>query len=193
MSSVSTQDRATDPLDQAASEPLPNASGPPRSTGPLARREARLAWGLLFPTVAIVSLVVILPLLAIFWISAKPVSLADLRPPEVVVREDLRGGPKAAGDEAEIRYRLRNSSQDIEIRGVTLTDVLPAGLEVQALDDRCRLDGRDLFCDFGDWEGGFREDFRIPVVVQQEYLVGGDLEASRPIVTGSADNILTTT
>ena len=191
MSTLSTQDRSTDPLEQAALAPLPASPGPPRTTGPLARREARLAWGLLMPTVVIVSLVVILPLFAIFWISFKPVSLADLRPPEVVVREDLRGGPEAAGDEAEIRYRLRNSSQDIEIRGVTLTDALPAGLEVQALDDRCTLDGRDLFCDFGDWEGGFREDFRIPVVVQQEYLVGGDLEASRPIVTGSADNILT--
>ena len=64
---------------------------PPTGTGPLARREARLAWGMLFPTIAIVSLVVVLPLLAIFWISFKPVQLADLRPPEVVVREDLRG------------------------------------------------------------------------------------------------------
>jgi len=191
MSSVSTQDRATDPLDQAASAPLPNASGPPRSTGPLARREARLAWGLLFPTVAIVSLVVILPLLAIFWISAKPVSLADLRPPEVVVREDLRGGPEVAGDEAEIRYRLRNSSQDIEIRDVTLSDRIPEGLDVRSLDARCALDGRDLFCDFGDWEGGFREDFRIPVVVRQDYLDGGDVSASQPVVTGEADNILT--
>jgi multiple sugar transport system permease protein len=135
--------------------------------------------------------VVILPLLSIFWISFKPVSLADLRAPEVVVREDLRGRPEAAGDAAEIRYRLRNSSQDAEIRGATLADTLPPGLEVQALDDRCTLNGRELFCDFGDWEGGFREDFRIPVLVGQAYLDGGDLEASLPVVTGSADNILT--
>jgi multiple sugar transport system permease protein len=143
------------------------------------------------PTVVIVALVVILPLLSIFWISFKPVSLADLRAPEVVVREDLRGRPEAAGDAAEIRYRLRNSSQDAEIRGATLADTLPPGLEVQALDDRCTLNGRELFCDFGDWEGGFREDFRIPVLVGQAYLDGGDLEASLPVVTGSADNILT--
>jgi multiple sugar transport system permease protein len=188
---MSTDDRSTDPSEPAASVPRPASSGPPKTAGPLARREARLAWGLLMPTVVIVALVVILPLLSIFWISFKPVSLADLRAPEVVVREDLRGRPEAAGDAAEIRYRLRNSSQDAEIRGVTLTDTLPLGLEVQALDDRCTLNGRDLFCDFGDWEGGFREDFRIPVLVGQAYLDGGDLEASLPVVTGSADNILT--
>jgi len=191
MSTTSTEDRATDPLAKAAAAPLPAASGPPRAAGPLARREARLAWGLLLPTVAIVSLVVILPLLSIFWISFKPVSLADLRPPEVVVREDLRGRPEAPGDDAEIRYRLRNSSQDVEIRGVTLADTLPPGLEVQALDPRCTLEGRDLFCAFGDWEGGFREDFRIPVTVGEAYLEGGDVEASAPVVTGRADNILT--
>ena len=42
---------------------------PPSGTGPLARREARLAWGLLLPTITAVALVVLLPLLAIFWIS----------------------------------------------------------------------------------------------------------------------------
>ncbi len=191
MSAMSTDDRSTDPSEPAASVSRPASSGPPKTAGPLARREARLAWGLLMPTVVIVALVVILPLLSIFWISFKPVSLADLRAPEVVVREDLRGRPEAAGDAAEIRYRLRNSSQDAEIRGVTLTDTLPPGLEVQALDDRCTLSGRDLFCDFGDWEGGFREDFRIPVLVGQAYLDGGDVEASLPVVTDSADNILT--
>ena len=38
---------------------------PPKGTGPLARREARLAWGLLLPTLSAVSLVVILPLLGV--------------------------------------------------------------------------------------------------------------------------------
>ena len=55
------------------------SSGPPTTTGPLQKREARLAWGLLFPTIAIISAVVVLPLLAIFWISFKPIGLADLR------------------------------------------------------------------------------------------------------------------
>ncbi len=168
------------------------APAPPKGTGPLARREARLAWGLLFPTIAAVSLVVVLPLLAIFWISFKPVELADLRPPAPVVREDLRGGPEVAGDEATIRYRLRNSSPDVPITGVTLTDTLPAGLEVVDLDERCSLDGRALFCDLGDWEGGFRDQVRLPVIVSADFLDAGIGPAdSEPEMTGRADNILT--
>ncbi len=73
---------------------------PPKGTGPLSRREARLAWSLLLPTILIVSVVVILPLVSIFWISVKPVGLADLRPPAPVVREALRGRPEAPGDPA---------------------------------------------------------------------------------------------
>ena len=107
--------------------------GPPIGTGSLGKREARLAWGLLFPTITAVSLVVVLPLLAIFWISFKPVELADLRPPEVVLREDIRGNYDAVGDEATVRYRLRNSSQDHPITGVTFLDTLPLGLVVQEL------------------------------------------------------------
>ncbi|MBD3626047.1 MAG: sugar ABC transporter permease, partial [Rhodobacteraceae bacterium] len=57
---------------------------PPTGTGPLARREARLAWGLLAPTIISVALVVVLPLLSIYWISVKPIGLAALRPPSPV-------------------------------------------------------------------------------------------------------------
>ena len=140
-------------MEAAASSPAP-----PRGAGPLARREARLAWGLLLPTILAVALVVILPLLAVFWISVKPVGLADLRPPAPVVREDLRGRPSEPGDAATIRYRLRNSSRDQTIGGVTLQDRLPEGLAVDpgALDPRCILSGRDLTCDLGDWAGGHR-------------------------------------
>ena len=98
---------------------------PPTGTGPLGKREARLAWGLLFPTIAIVSAVVILPLLSIFWISFKPIGLADLRPPAPVVREALRG----SGEEMRIEYRVRNSSQSEVIGGVTLSDTLPGGVD----------------------------------------------------------------
>lgn len=165
---------------------------PPSGTGPLAKREANLAWGLLLPTITVVALVVILPLLAIFWISVKPVELGNLRAPEVVLREDLRGAPKVAGDAAEIRYRLRNSSQDQPIVAVSIADVLPEGLAVQMIDERCVLSGRDLSCDFGDWEPGYRETLKIPVIVEQSYLDNGvrpqDSDAK---VTGSSSNVLT--
>lgn len=166
-------------------------STPPNGTGPLARREARLAWGMLLPTITIVSLVVILPLLSIFWISFKPVELADLRAPTAVVREALRGSPKADGDAATIRYRMRNSSQDKPITGITLADTLPENLTVTGFDDRCTLDGRALFCDLGDWPGGHREDVLIEVTVSQAFLDADPSLRDTPAqTTGSASNIL---
>ena len=166
--------------------------GPPIGTGSLGKREARLAWGLLFPTITAVSLVVVLPLLAIFWISFKPVELADLRPPEVVLREDIRGNYDAVGDEATVRYRLRNSSQDHPIKGVTFLDTLPLGLVVQELDPRCVLDRRDLSCDLGDWEPGARDTLTIPVTVEQAYLENELRPQDSPAVTtGVSSNILT--
>ena len=165
---------------------------PPTETGPLARREARLAWGMLLPTLIAVALVVILPLLAVFWVSVKPVGLADLRPPAPIVREDLRGSPKAAGDEATIRYRMRNSSPEEIITDVLMNDVLPQGLTVQSLDDRCALDGQNLTCDFGDWDGGYRENLTIPVVVEQSYFDAGETLTDRPVeITGRSSSKLT--
>lgn len=165
---------------------------PPRETGPLARLEARLAWGLLAPTIAAVALVVILPLLTIFWISVKPVSLADLRAPEVVVREDLRGNPQVGGDEASIRYRLRNSSQEQPISGVSFRDIVPDGITITELDPRCQLDGSALFCDLGDWEGGLRDTLQIPVTVSQAFLDSGERpQDTEATTTGSASNVLT--
>ena len=164
---------------------------PPTGTGPLARREARLAWGLLFPTLAAVSLVVILPLLAVFWISFKPVGLADLRPPTPIVREDIRGDLEAPGDEATLRYRLRNSSQDQPILGVTLSDDWPAGLRPGELDPRCEIAETRLYCDFGDWEGGMREQIRIPVTADAGYFEAAPATDSAPVMTGQARNILT--
>jgi len=165
---------------------------PPSGPGPLARREARLAWGLLLPTLASVSLVVILPLVAIFWISFKPVGLADLRAPAPVVREALRGRPAAPGDEAQIEYRIRNSSPDKAIEGVTLSDTLPAGMSIVTLDDRCTVSGATLSCDFGDIEGGFRDRFSMDVALEQAFFDNGtDPEDSEPKTTGKSDNILT--
>ncbi|WP_226554673.1 sugar ABC transporter permease [Celeribacter naphthalenivorans] len=167
--------------------------GPPRGAGPLARSEARLAWGLLTPTILAVSLVVLLPLLAIFWISVKPVSLSDLRAPDTVVREDLRGRPAAPGDEATLRYRLRNSSPSSEITGVTLEDTWPEGLTLAGeLDPRCEIAEGILSCDLGDWEGGYRETLNIPVVTEQAWFdTVGDVEDTPVEVNGKASFVLT--
>lgn len=165
-----------------------SSAHPPTGTGPLARREARLAWGLLAPTIAIVSAVVILPLLAIFWISVKPIGLADLRPPAPVVREALRG----SGDELRIQYRVRNSSQSEVIQGVTIKDVIPDALAVVSADDRCDIaDGR-LFCDLGDLDAGARDSVEVFVSMDGDEDAAEDaVEGSEPTVTGKGNNILT--
>jgi len=163
-------------------------SEPPTGTGPLAKREARLAWGLLFPTIAIVSAVVILPLLAIFWISFKPIGLADLRPPAPVVREALRG----SGDEMRIEYRIRNSSQSEVISGVSLSDTLPSGVGIVSADERCSISGAAYTCDLGDLDGGARDRVELFVTLDgDEDALEEAIEGSEPAVTGSGNNILT--
>ena len=161
---------------------------PPSGTTPLARREARLAWSLLAPTIISVALVVVLPLLAIFWISVKPIGLADLRPTQPIVREALRG----SGDDMRVEYRLRNSSRDKPLAAVTLVDTIPDGVTFTGdLPDACALSGRELRCDFGDLEGGYNERFRLPVSVADPDKAEEAVEGSKPVLTGTADNILT--
>lgn len=161
---------------------------PPAGIGPLQRRETRLAWGLLFPTIAIVSAVVVLPLMAIFWISFKPIGLADLRPPEPVVREALRG----SGDETRLQYRIRNSSQQEALANVTLSDRVPEGVTVTSVDPRCIIDGAEVFCDLGDLEAGTRDEIELAVALEgDEDAAEADAEASVPTITGSGRNVLT--
>ncbi|MDD9979677.1 MAG: sugar ABC transporter permease [Boseongicola sp.] len=161
---------------------------PPTGTGPLERREARLAWGLLFPTIAIVSAVVILPLLAIFWISFKPIGLADLRPPAPVVRESLRG----SDDNLRLEYRLRNSSQSEAISNVTLSDSIPGGVTVVSADDRCEFSGQAFTCDIGTMDGGARERIEVFVSIDgDEETIEAAVEGTIPSLTGSGKNILT--
>lgn len=161
---------------------------PPKTRGALARREARLAWGLLFPTLAIVSLVILLPLLAIFWISVKPVGLADLRAVEPVVKESFR----TRGDTPQLEYRVRNSSQDKTIDAAGFVDEIPASIRILEVPDTCTLDGSSLKCDFGTMEGGFSERLRIPIEFDGDKDTAESVtEGSLPLISGRGDNVLT--
>ena len=165
---------------------------PPKSLGPLARRQARLAWFLLLPTILSVVLVIILPLMAIFWISFKPIALEDLRPASAMVREQLKGKPKQSGDAAIIRYKIRNSSQKDPIFGVTIADEIPTSLEVIKVDERCSLKERNLNCSLGEFEGGQRETLEISVIAKQEFFDKKiKLTDSAVKVTGRGENVLT--
>ena len=165
---------------------------PPKSLGPLARRQARLAWFLLLPTILSVVLVIILPLMAIFWISFKPIALEDLRPASAMVREQLKGKPKQSGDAAIIRYKIRNSSQKDPIFGVTIADEIPTSFEVIMVDKRCSLKERNLSCSLGEFEGGQRETLEISVIAKQEFFDKKiKLTDSAVKVTGRGENVLT--
>lgn len=174
---------------------IPN-QGPPKGLGPLAKREMRFAYLLLLPTFLIVLSVVLFPLLANVWISFKPVTLGDLRAPAILVNERLMGDLEAAGDEADIRYRARNSSRKSAIADVVFTDTVPASLEIVAVDPRCSRDGQDLRCDLGDYDPGQREDIIVRVAASQAFIDAPDSDAnnikdSDPVFTFVPENILT--
>ncbi|MEM6898006.1 MAG: sugar ABC transporter permease, partial [Pseudomonadota bacterium] len=170
--------------------PQVSQSQAPTGRGALAKGEARLAWGLLFPTIAIVAAVVVLPLLAIFWISVKPVQLSDLRAPELVLREDLRR-IDVAGDEGSWRFRLRNSSPDRALRGVSFSDVVPPGITLGALPEPCSMDGNRLSCTFGDVDGGWRETLEIPAVATEGFDPEISVRDTLPTMTAGSSSVLT--
>jgi multiple sugar transport system permease protein len=168
-----------------------------RREGALARRERRLAYALLMPTFLLVLAVVLLPLLANFWISVKPVTLAELRPPSLILKEQVRGDFAAAGDEARLEYRYRNSSIKYPLEEVVFTDNLPAGVVVTSLDPFCGLesdvaDGPRLRCELGELAGKARGKIRIGVAVADGFV--GDkssFKESVPVASFTAYNVMT--
>ena len=165
-----------------------------RGEGALARREKRLAYSLLLPTFALVLSVILLPLLANFWISVKPVTLAELRPPSLILKEQVRGDLAAAGDEARLEYRYRNSSIKYPLEDVAFTDILPAGVVITALDPLCSVDsdGASLRCDLGELAGKARGKIRIGIIAADGF--AGDkssFKASPPVASFTAYNVMT--
>ena len=169
-----------------------SGSTPPPGLGEMQKREMWLAYGMLAPTFLMVLAIVLFPLVANFWISFKPVNLGDLRAPTPVANERLRGEAEAVGDELVLQYRLRSSSPKKAIGNVVLEDVLPDGLDVQEVDERCTLDGRNIRCVLGDFEPGYREELVLPAIATQAFLDNPvNPRDSKPILSGTADNILT--
>lgn len=168
-------------------------SAPPKGRGPLSTGEMRLAYSMILPTLVIVLSIVLLPLLANFWISFKPVQLGDLRPPEVRANERMKPVPEAVGDAAEISYRLRNSSQRGRIDNVILIDTLPTGLSVaDNLDERCEVSDQVLTCELGSYDAGKRETLLVPVQANQAFISSPTKpRATKPTMSGDSENILT--
>ena len=160
----------------------------PKAKTPLAKREEKLAWGLLAPTLISVALVVILPLIAIFWISFKPITLSDLRPPVPIVKEAVRG----SGEKLRIEYRLRNSSQTKPITDISIVDELPKGIQINGeVPEGCIVNDRALNCAFDQIEGGFNQKLIFAISAADEDLAEKLVEDSEPMVSGRGENVLT--
>lgn len=160
--------------------------------GPMARREARLAFWMLAPTFVIVMGIVLFPLLANFWISVKPVKLSDLRPPSPVVSERTRGDYDVAGQEFRIQYRLRNSSQKGEVTDIVLTDTLPDGITITQNDPVCTITGQNIRCSLDHLEGGERARLELSAIADENFVANPvSPRDSEPAITGTAQSILT--
>ena len=162
------------------------------TAGPMARREAKLAYSMLLPTIFIVFAIVLLPLAATFWISVKPVTLNDLRAPEATVNTRLRGSLENVGDTATLEFRIRNSSQQKQVTDVSLRTTLPDGITISELDSRCKFTAPDFSCEFGDIPAKFSERLRIPITAGEAYINNPTpLKSLEPTMTGGSDNVLT--
>ncbi|NKC14289.1 MAG: ABC transporter permease subunit [Gammaproteobacteria bacterium] len=147
---------------------------------------------MLLPTFFIVLSIVLLPLLANFWISFKSVELGDLRAARPMFNEQLRPRPKTADQEVTLRYRVRNSSKKEALSNVVFTDDLPDGLNITSQPDFCELAGQKLRCDIGTIEGGKRLDIKLSAMVEQIYIDNGiRARASKPVATYDTVNVLT--
>ena len=114
----------------------------------LYQKERKLAFFLLLPTIFIVLSIVIFPLLANFWISFKPISLGDLRPPKLIIKENLRGKLINKDKTAEIHYRYRNSSAKYDLNNVIFNDTIPKGFTIKKIEpnDTCEIKDKNLTC-----------------------------------------------
>ena len=121
--------------------------------GALARRERRLAFGLLLPTFLLVLAIVLFPLFANFWISFKPITLADLRPPTIFVKERIKGKFNDSQELIKIEYRFRNSSMKYALSDVLFKDDLPQGVKVVEIAKQCNVsklsEVKTVICELG--------------------------------------------
>ncbi len=161
--------------------------------GTLAAREARLAFWMLAPTFLIVFAIVLFPVVANIWISFKGVKLADLRPPQPLVRVRVLEQASKPDDTLRVRYQMRNSSQTVAVSDVTLFDRLPVGLEATDLDPRCAYEPPQLQCGLGTWEGGQRENLDLGFRTTAAYFAAGaPAPAGADVaIRGRAPNVLT--
>ena len=171
-----------------------NAGTKKNITGALARRERRLAFGLLLPTFLLVLAIVLFPLFANFWISFKPITLADLRPPTIFVKERIKGKFNDSQEPIKIEYRFRNSSIKYALSDVVFKDDLPQGVEVVEIGKECfvsKLSGVEtVVCELGNIAPKERGKIELKVLSKSSNQKESFTE-TRVISSFTAKNVLT--
>ena len=161
---------------------------------PLFRREKKLAFLLLLPTIFLVLSIVLIPLFVNFWISFKPISLSDLRPPKLIIKENIRGKLSYKGQIAEIHYRYRNSSPKYDLKDVVFTDLIPKGINIKTIKDnkKCLIKLNKLICDLGDVSAKSFGKVILLVSRNNFWVESRDNpKIQKPIATYKTKNILT--
>ena len=171
-----------------------NAGTKKNILGALARRERRLAFGLLLPTFLLVLAIVLFPLFANFWISFKPITLADLRPPTIFVKERIKGKFNDSQEPIKIEYRFRNSSIKYALSDVVFKDDLPQGVEVVEIGKECfvsKLSGVEtVVCELGNIAPKERGKIELKVLSNSSNQKESFTE-TRVISSFTAKNVLT--
>mgnify|MGYP001338329191 FL=1 len=160
----------------------------------LLKKEKRLALILLLPTILIVLSVVIFPLLANFWISFKPVSLADLRPPKLILNERVKANLSDNYQLLEVHYRYRNSSIKYDLENVIIRDTIPSGFTVKNVQPSrfCKVNLKELICDLNNVSSKSSGKIILKIHKNDQWQKNLDnLKKTKPLVSFTSKNVLT--
>ena len=159
----------------------------------LSIREKKLAYSLILPTIILVLSIVIIPLLANFWISFKPISLGDLRPPKLILKESVRSKLSTANDFAIIQYRYRNSSSKYELNEVAFSDLIPKGITVTKIKSKhdCKVEKNKLVCKLGKIKPKVFGKIILTIKKNEFWNDDENPKSQKPKATYKSTNILT--
>ena len=160
----------------------------------LLRKEKKLALLLILPTICLVLSIVLIPLIANFWISFKPISLGDLRPPTLIIKENIRGKLSKSGEIAQIHYRYRNSSTKYDLNEVIFTDFIPKGIDIREIkqDTLCSVESNKLICNLGKLKAKSSGKIILEVSRNDSWVnIDDNPKKHKPIASFTTTNILT--
>ncbi len=159
----------------------------------LSKLEKRTAYTLVLPAVLLVFAIVLFPIFANVWISFKDIELKDIRIPEPRAKKIVKSISESQS-ELKIIYKLRNSSLTQEIRNVQFQDKFPNDILPINLDPRCNFQSKKVFCNFGNWQAKYRENFEITIQSKNGKIIDKKIiKSQKPFLSGKADNPLLTT